>query len=412
MVAKAKTKRPRPVEPVAKEPPSTKPRSSRAALALGLAAALALALAALARRPARRELDPPPRAWADGCPAATTWTATTLENFFVQERPVQLHELRHVLSAAEAASLVRLADHEAAVFDTQPDTIDSLPAFEIYLLREGETTDAASPGNAGAEVWEAVRRRFEACVTPFVRAHFNCSACVPCTSLVRRYRAGERVAVPPHRDVEAHVTVVVELRQADAGGLYVLETLRDAPKFARLGPGDAAVHNYELLHGVNVTCASAGCARYSLIAWFQKEPTACAAGHRWPSAARAAMIDKVLPIFVRSAREKLGAALGARVDDATARRAMEAHADKGGILNESAWPAAMVTLGKSLKESAARDAAIDAGLDKFANAATMSLRRDVSRAAARRAMAAHADESGGLNQQTFYAALAALRSEL
>ena len=53
------------------------------------------------------------------------------------------------------------ADHEAAVFDTQPDTIDSLPAFEIYLRREGETTDAASPGNAGAEVWEAVRRRGE-----------------------------------------------------------------------------------------------------------------------------------------------------------------------------------------------------------------------------------------------------------
>ena len=42
------------------------------------------------------------------------------------------------------ASVVRLADHEAAVFDTQPDTIDSLPAFEIYLLREGN-----DPKNAG-----------------------------------------------------------------------------------------------------------------------------------------------------------------------------------------------------------------------------------------------------------------------
>ena len=37
---------------------------------------------------------------------------------------------------------------------------------------------------------------------------------------------------------------------------------------------------------------------------------------------------------------------------------------------------------------------------------------DVSRAAARRAMAAHADEGGALSQETFFAALATLRSEL
>ena len=120
----------------------------------------------------------------------------------------------------------------------------------------------------------------------------------------------------------------------------------------------------------------------------------------------------MLPIFKNSARKHLGGALADRVDDAAARRAMEAHADKSGTLNATAWPAAIASLRASLAASGARDAAIERGLEQFEKAARMSLRRDVGRAAARRAMAAHADEGGALSQETFFAALATLRSEL
>ncbi|EOD32206.1 hypothetical protein EMIHUDRAFT_202849 [Emiliania huxleyi CCMP1516] len=280
------------------------------------------------------------KAGSDKARQIKRWTSEQLYNVFEPGRPVALHRLESLFSQEEAAELVQLAEAGSA-FDTQADTADGEPSFELYLLRDGRDALVIEgvyepEGNADTAVWESVRRRVEDCVTPFVRKHF-CRRCVPCTSLVRRYRPGaERSRLPPHRDVQAAVTAVVELH---------------------LAVGAAAVHNFELLHGVNASCEEAGgCARYSLVVWFQIGDVACAAGHRWPGEARAAMIEKALPAFARGARKRLSAA----VDDAAARRA------------------------RALKREA------------------------IGRSAARRAMAAHADAAGRLDERTFYAALKTL----
>jgi len=119
------------------------------------------------------------------------------------------------------------------------------------------------------------------------------------------------------------------------------------------------------------------------------------------------MIEKALPAFARDARKRLSAA----VDDAAARRVMERFASREGWLTKEDWAAAIEALGRTLapKAKAARSAGIEEGLDRFAHAAARALKREaIGRSAARRAMAAHADAAGRLDERTFYAALKTL----
>jgi len=143
-----------------------------------------------------------------GCPRSTRWTSEQLYNVFEPGRPVALHRLESLFSQEEAAELVQLAEAGSA-FDTQADTADGEPSFELYLLRDGRDARVIEgvyepEGNADTAVWESVRRRVEDCVTPFVRKHF-CRRCVPCTSLVRRYPT---LLVPPPRSASAQLSAM------------------------------------------------------------------------------------------------------------------------------------------------------------------------------------------------------------
>ena len=110
------------------------------------------------------------------------------------------------LPPAEAHALIAIAEKHS--FSEEPDSTDLLPSHELYLLQRGRP--AVEP------VWAAIGERVERCVLPFVRTKFGCPNCVPCVSMVRRYKASERLRVTTHRDIESSVTMVVELRPAGA----------------------------------------------------------------------------------------------------------------------------------------------------------------------------------------------------
>jgi TPR repeat protein len=83
--------------------------------------------------------------------------------------------------------------------------------------------------------------------------------CGVCQALVRRYRDGERLSHATHFDVQALVTVVVSLSRYGpdhTGGLFLTtgsaESGGSGEVFLALQPGDAAVHQSDLLHGVRV----------------------------------------------------------------------------------------------------------------------------------------------------------------
>ena len=123
----------------------------------------------------------------------------------------------------------------------------------------------------------------------------------------RRYRPGERTQLTAHRDVQSIVTAVIELApaqpQPESGGLYIKSEQASQPNFPALRAvkpncavpctclivleeashglvvqGDAFLHGYDLLHGVHINCPEAGCARHSLVLWFQEDATKCDSG--------------------------------------------------------------------------------------------------------------------------------------
>ena len=109
--------------------------------------------------------------------------------------------------------------------------------------------------------------------------------CRPCFSLVRRYLPNERTTHNIHRDGQALVTAVVGLSDYGKdflGGLYVA-----ANKMPRqvipLRKGDVVMHQYDLLHGVQVNDLSESepATRWSWIMWYKDSSTCQQLGHRW-----------------------------------------------------------------------------------------------------------------------------------
>lgn len=218
----------------------------------------------------------------DGCPAHVRWKDSPFPNALEPDRPSYVYWLHSLFSAPEAKELVQTL--ERASFSTAADSTDLQPAHEIYLLGN---TDGAHPDHR-ARIEKArsiVVPRFEQCVTPFVRRKFGCPKCVPCRSLIRRYRPHERTNVVPHRDTQADVTVVVELLPANptqqGGSLYIQRSGEDEPNMVPLRPGDAFLHDYSLLHGVRLPCRAGEegrCTRYSLVMWFREDEAQCRTG--------------------------------------------------------------------------------------------------------------------------------------
>ena len=105
-----------------------------------------------------------------------------------------------VLPPLDAARL--LAEASTLAFDTRPDSVDREPAHELYLVRDG----AVQPDARGLH---ALTKPSVAWLTQLVnQLHPELCAgqCAACTSLVRRYRPGERRGHHEHIDGHAAVT--------------------------------------------------------------------------------------------------------------------------------------------------------------------------------------------------------------
>lgn len=105
-----------------------------------------------------------------------------------------------------------ITEHEASTFtrvirEMKPDlnkldSIDRLPAYELYLR------------NLGVDQHPAARAlpALEARLAAFVADHYQCSTCYACSVLLRRYRSDERRGVTSHYDRNAFLTAVVSTR--------------------------------------------------------------------------------------------------------------------------------------------------------------------------------------------------------
>ena len=117
-------------------------------------------------------------------------------------------------------------------------------------------------------------------ITAYVRATYPqaCNrgggrSCRACYSLIRRYLPDERQTHNIHRDGQAVVTAVVSLSDYGRdflGGLYVAANGVERQVIA-LRKGDAIIHQYDLLHGVEVNDIREDhpSMRWSWILWFQ-----------------------------------------------------------------------------------------------------------------------------------------------
>jgi hypothetical protein len=188
--------------------------------------------------------------------------------------------------------------------DEEPDSVDGMPSQEIFLdnigLRRGEMSKAGHPEDLPRrnKLRTNIRKFLDPIlydkITPYIRQRFSelCGneitgrACTPCYSLIRRYRAGERISHAPHHDGHSFVTVVVSLSDYGReyrGGLYVASQFHQR-NYLALSRGDAVVHQSDLFHGVqvldNVTLDADENGnrlitpeRWSWILWFQDSDT-------------------------------------------------------------------------------------------------------------------------------------------
>ena len=108
-----------------------------------------------------------------------------------------------VLPPLEAARLQ--AETSILAFDTRPDSVDREPAHELYLVKDGDV-------QPGARALHELTKPSVAWLTQLVNQlhpELCGGRCAACTSLVRRYRPGERRGHQEHIDGHAAVTVAV-----------------------------------------------------------------------------------------------------------------------------------------------------------------------------------------------------------
>lgn len=202
-----------------------------------------------------------------------TWEHLSVTSgFSVLPGLVRTREVEHILGLVNSSDLQ---------FDTDPDTVDQMTSHEFYVFQDqyGKESDA---GQVDADPVlfaqrRSVRKKLQKIMMPIIENRINVylkhrfkecqvKACVPCSSLIRRYRPGERNSHGQHRDGPALVTVVVALadhgRDFSGPGLYI-STGRNRYGIAA-AKGDTIVHQSDLEHGVEVIGE-----RWSWILWYR-----------------------------------------------------------------------------------------------------------------------------------------------
>lgn len=238
---------------------------------------------------------------------------------------------RHAIR--EVVNILRAYNDEN--YDQDPDTVDGMPSYELFLDNDKIRTQDQEEQNRNAQSavmedgststiidndsnsdWakntmkpqDSKKSRVELrqniknildphlhnVITPFVQTIYpeKCGharegrACTPCYSLIRRYRHGHRRSHATHHDGHSFITVVVSLSdygKDHLGGLYV-STGFGQKQIIALQSGDAAMHTSSLLHGVKVKDFEHNptkTERFSWILWYRDSDTCEDHSHEW-----------------------------------------------------------------------------------------------------------------------------------
>eukprot|EP00941_MAST-03F_sp_MAST-3F-sp1_P004726 g4726.t1 len=198
-------------------------------------------------------------------------------------------------------------------WNSEPDTVDSLPTYELYVHEGDNENIPAPPNDQFKEEKKKLREELQILMDPIeeqlttiVRSRFpeQCGVgrpverrCRACFSLIRRYLPNERRGHRMHRDGQALATVVVSLSEYGDdfhGGLYV-STGSGQLKALPLHRGDAVLHQSDLLHGVSIidppskrkpkgvlhNNLNKQSKRWSWILWFKDSETCEQFGYEW-----------------------------------------------------------------------------------------------------------------------------------
>ena len=178
---------------------------------------------------------------------------------------------RDVIRVSEADALIGVVSAIAADASSL-DSVDGLPAYEIYVRDDG--IDKHPVASQLAPLFDRL--------TGFARASYpnSCTRCHLCSVLLRRYKQDERVRVPSHYDRNSVVTAVVSLNgglkpPAFEGGFFLQRGERPSSReFIATDHTEAIFHSYDLNHGVELL----GGTRYSAVFWFSDSATSCRDG--------------------------------------------------------------------------------------------------------------------------------------
>ena len=181
------------------------------------------------------------------------------------------HLARNIIRASEADALIEVVSAMAPNVASL-DSIDGMPAYEIYLRDDGLDKHAVT-----AKLGPLYAR-----LTDFARTTYpeSCATCHLCSVLLRRYKQGERVHVQSHFDRNSIVTAVTSLNggmepAAFEGGFFLQRTERPSSReFLATGRTNAIFHSYDLNHGVELFSGT----RYSAVFWFSDSTASCHAG--------------------------------------------------------------------------------------------------------------------------------------
>jgi len=205
--------------------------------------------------------------------------------------PASIAAVRTALDRRAIEQIRSLVQEQSEYLDTQPDTVDALSTYEIYMdsptirkeeeereremkkreiptMNENEDDSRRRSSFFLRQQFHALTHSHVDMLTSLVQQHYPdiCQSsssssnphhrppCEPCFSLIRRYRRGERQSHAMHQDGHALVTVVVSLSDHGVdyrGGLYV-STGHGERQFIALDAGDVAMHQPYLYHGVQV----------------------------------------------------------------------------------------------------------------------------------------------------------------
>lgn len=186
------------------------------------------------------------------------------------QTPASLHNKRtlywhpSLLTPEEAASLLNAAERSGKF-----DEFDSRCAVivEDGVYQEQLQDEMTGRGETLASLLHPI---LTSKITPFAREMTSIPTLTIADALIRSYDpAEERQDLAVHYDITSYATMVIPLNDPNEyeGGLYVqygasCETRRGVP-FTK--PGEAVLHRYDVMHGVNVR---SGRKRCSLVVWF------------------------------------------------------------------------------------------------------------------------------------------------